>query len=457
MTGRPAPERAPSSAKTRTLALRRMPRDLLLVLSQRLWQAGAGLVTTVLAVHFLSPELQGWYYSFLSVAALYTLFDLGLSTVLVQVAAHTFAGLRWDKGFSVHGEAKAAGHFNALVGRASRWYVISAVAFAALLLPGGLVFFGSKTGAAPHWLAQWITLCSVTAAGLIFMPFLSVLEGTGRIIEVYALRLVTAVCGSLAAWAMLATGESLWATAMVPTATLLIPGAWLVRCRRGLIATAWRTAGRDFVWRREVWPLQWRLAINWLCGYLLTQINTPVLFHTQGAVVAGQYGLSLTVVNTIGLVSQSWLTRRVPAMARAAALRDWPSLDRLFARDFAVSSAVAVAGAAATLAAYGLLLSHTVYVRRLLPFWELAGLFGFMLANLLIGGLSTHLRSHRKEPLMPLIATTTLISTPVMIWAATQYSSAGLVAVLATLNICVNLPISVVIWRYCNRIWRQDA
>jgi hypothetical protein len=255
---------------------------------------------------------------------------------------------------------------------------------------------------------------------------------------------------------MLAAGASLWATAMVPTATLVIPIAWLVAYRRKLLGIAWRTAGRDFVWRREVWPLQWRLAVNWLCGYLLTQINTPVLFHTQGAVVAGQFGLSLTIVNTISLVSQSWLTRRVPAMARAAAQRDWATLDRLFVRDYAISSAVAVVGAAVTLAAYGLL-SRTVYVHRVLPFWEFAGLLGFMLANLLIGGLSTHLRSYRKEPLMPLIATTTLISTPVLIWAAARYSSAGLVAVLAAINICVNLPMAVAIWRHCNHIWRHEA
>ncbi|WP_158244290.1 hypothetical protein [Trinickia dabaoshanensis] len=454
MTERPVHERVQHPAKARALAIRTLPRDLLLVLSQRLWQAGAGLVTTVLAVHFLSAELQGWYYSFLSVAALYTLFDLGLSTVLVQVAAHAFAGLRWRADFTVEGEG--SDHFRALVGRASRWYVVSAIAFAVLLLPGGLLFFGSKAGAAPHWLAQWIVLCSVTAAGLIFMPFLSVLEGTGRIIEVYAIRLAAAICGSLGAWAMLAAGENLWATAMVPTATLVIPIAWLLAYRRNLIAVAWQTAGREFAWRHEVWPLQWRLAVNWLCGYLLTQINTPVLFHTQGAVVAGQFGLSLTIVNIISLVAQSWLTRRVPAMARAAAQRDWAALDRLFVRDYAVSSAVAVAGAAVTLIAYGLL-SHTAYVHRVLPFWELVALLGFMLANLLIGGLSTHLRSYRKEPLMPLIATTTLISTPVLIWAAARYSSAGLVAVLAAINICVNLPVAVVTWRHCNQTWRHEA
>ena len=430
-----------------------MPRDLALVLVLRLWQAGAGLVTTVLAVHFLSAELQGWYYSFLSVAALYTLFDLGLSTVLVQVSAHTFVGSRW----SDHGgiEGGAAHHFEALVGHAARWYAAGAVLFAALLVPAGLLFFGAKHATIPHWAFQWLVLCGLTAAGLLVMPFLSILEGTGRIVEVYALRLVTVVSGSIGCWLLLANGGMLWATALAPAMAFAVPAVWLVSRRPRLLTTAMHGSREHFHWQREVWPLQWRLAINWMSGYLLTQIDIPILFHSQGAVIAGQFGLSLTIANTLSLVSQSWLTRRVPAMARAAAERDWPTLDKLFSRDFAISSAVFVAGAAAVVLLY-LLLAHTVYVHRVLPLWQLAALLGFTFSNQLIGALSTHLRSYRKEPLMPLIATTTLITLPALVWAAHAYSSAGLVTVLAIVNILLNLPAATLVWLSCNRAWRRE-
>ena len=72
-----------------------MKTDLVILLTQRLWQALSGVLTIVLVAHFLTPELQGWYYSFISIAALYTLFDLGLSLVIIQITAHLFVGLNW--------------------------------------------------------------------------------------------------------------------------------------------------------------------------------------------------------------------------------------------------------------------------------------------------------------------------------------------------------------------------
>ncbi|MBV8633394.1 MAG: hypothetical protein JO002_02800, partial [Burkholderiaceae bacterium] len=113
--------------------------DLMVILLLRLWQASAGLITTLLAVHFLSAEEQGWYYSFLSVASLYNLFDLGLSTVLVQISAHGFSRAHWNKHNRVEGENQA--YCQALIGRAGHWYVIMAALFWIILLPGGYLFF----------------------------------------------------------------------------------------------------------------------------------------------------------------------------------------------------------------------------------------------------------------------------------------------------------------------------
>ncbi|WP_250499867.1 hypothetical protein [Caballeronia sp. GAWG1-5s-s] len=444
------------SVNSLPLRLPALSRDLVLVLSLRLWQAAAGLLTTVLAVHFLSPETQGWYYSFMSVAALYTLFDLGLSVTLVQVAAHGSSGLKWKEDGRVEGET--APWFRALVRSAARWYAGIALLFAVVIVPGGMFFFEQKATPAENWFAPWLTLCGFTAAGLLVTPFLSILEGGGQIAHVYGLRLTLAMCGSISCWVMLASGAGLWATAMVPAMTLLIPLFWLLRYRPGLLATASASlpATQTFDWRREVWPLQWRLGVSLLCGYLLTQINIPILFQTRGAVVAGQLGLSLTIANTLGLVAQSWVMRRVPLMARAVAERNWVLLDTLFMRDFAASSGIFVLMALCVLGG-ALLLSHTHFVQRVLPFWQLAGLLLFVFSNQLIGGLAAHLRSHRREPFAAPLTLSAFITVPLLFWAAAHYSSAGLVTVLVLTNVLVNLPIAVFIWRRCNLVWRQES
>lgn len=432
----------------------RLRQDLALILALRVWQASAGLVTTVLAVHYLTPELQGWYYSFLSVAALYTLFDLGLSTVLVQVAAHSFVGLRWTNGNALEGSRQT--HFRSLLAKSVRWYAIAALAFIGLILPGGWAFFASKTSAEMSWMSCWLVLSLLSAGGLLFLPFLSMVEGSGQIAQVYSVRLATSVLGSLTCWITFASGGGLWAVVTTPAMALCIPLLWLASFHRPLVAMARDTPNKDYRWSEEIWPLQWRLGINWLCGYLLTQINTPLLFHAQGAVVAGQFGLSLTVVNTIGLISQSWILRRVPGMAQAAASRDWRRLDQLFWRDFGVSLGVFVAGATAVIGLVTLFAEYAA-VHRLLPWPQLLGLFVFGFISQFIGGLALHLRSFRREPLVWLNLFAALITVPASFYAARHYSSAGVIAVIASVNVIVNLPAGMIIWRRCNSIWRATA
>lgn len=440
------------------LHARRPPLDLCLIVALRLWQAGAGLCTTVLAIHVLTPELQGWYYSFLSVASLYTLFDLGLSTVLVQVSAHAFLGLRWTAGGCFEGAG--ATRFASLLSQSVRWYALLALVFALLLLPGGWCFFGANANAQAlsglTWAPQWLLLGGLSAAALPLMPFMALLEGSGRIAQVYGVRLAQAMCGSLACWAVLLLGGKLWASAMTAAMAVCVPLLWLAARHRPLMTIARDAPPQRWDWRREVWPLQWRLGVSWLCAYLLSQINVPILFEFQGSVAAGQFGLSLAVVNTVGLIAQSWYLRRVPSMAQAASRSDWPCLDRIFWRNFAATVMVFWLGAAAILM-LDLLLPDITFVRRLLPWPQLLGLLVFAFVGQVIGALSAQLRSFRREPLVWLNLCTTILTLPATIFAARLYSCAGLVAVLAGVNVAVNLPASILIWRYCNRSWRVQT
>lgn len=425
---------------------------LLFILSLRLWQAGAGLLTTLLVVHFLSPELQGWYYSFLSVAALYTLFDLGLSTVLVQVSAHTAVGLRWGCGLSLSGDSAA--EFSALLGKALRWYALLAVVFLLLVLPGGYWFFSQQKVSSIAWRWSWLALCLVTAGSLVVIPFLSVLEGAGQIAVVYRVRLVQAVLGSLACWYLLADGAELWATVMVSFFAVMCTSIWLLARARSLFVLAWAQRGSAYDWRNEVWPLQWRLGISWLCAYMITQINIPILFHMKGAVLAGQFGLSLTVVNTLGLICMSWFSPNVPVMAQAVVEKNWKRIDDVFFRDLGQSIVVFAVGATILLLGY-LLFEESSLVSRLLPFWSFAGLLVYTFVSLLVAAWATHLRSFRREPLLPLLVFCTLLILPGVLVATHWYSINGMIAVLDGVYLFVLLPLSWTIWRRCNSDWRN--
>lgn len=428
--------------------------DITAVLAQRSWQAFSGVLSIVFITHFLSPTTQGWYYSFLSVAALYTLFDLGLSAVLVQISAHLFVQLSWLP----RGELAGAGgeKFKGLVGRSFRHYLLLSFLFFLIAVPGGILFFGQQphlNGQEISWFAPWVTLASVTSVSILTLPFLSLVEGSGRVREVYTVRLMQGVSGSLSCWLVLSLGGELWAAVMLPATGVFASAVWLVSKRPGLLAAAWKRADHDLYWKRDVWPLQWRVGVGWLSGYLLTQIYTPALFHFQGAVVAGQMGLSLTIANMLGLLAQSWIARNIPAMAQAVGKREWAEFDHLFRRDLVFSTSVYLAGAVVVSCAHNVL-SSTTYGERILPFWPFVGLLAIVFVNHIVGALAVQLRSYKREPLMWVFVAGTLLTAPIAFWAASVFSASGVVAAILSVQVSVTLPLSIWLWRKCNKLWR---
>lgn len=421
-------------------------------MAQRLWQGGAGVLTILIITHAMSAEAQGWYYSFLSFAALYTLFDLGLSLVLVQTAAHYSVETRWQAGGNLTGNG--AERLRALFAFAGRLYIGLAVGYIIIVGPAGWLFFDTARAHPVAWQGSWIGLTLVTSLSLLPLPLLAIVEGSGEVSEVAAVRLVQAILGSIATWLVLVGGGGLWAPVMAPLAAFLTTTGWLFLLRPGIIGAL--TANyRLIAWRTEIWPLQWRLGISWLSGYLLTQIQILVLFASSDAVAAGQMGLSLTIGNMIGLLSQAFIIRHVPTMAKAAARRDWDFMDRIFRRDLILSCLLFGAGAAVVLLATTMI-AGSRYADRILPLPALAGLLAALFLGNIQSMLAMQLRSYRREPLVWIAVAGAIATLALALVAARSSSVTGVVLIMAAVQLLFVLPCSLWVFRDRNRLWRKD-
>lgn len=417
----------------------------------RVWQALAGIFTTILIAKFLNHVMQGWYYSFLSVAALYMLLDLGLSVVLIQVAAFEGIKVEWGSGYSCQGPGSQK--IIALLRKSVIFYSKLAVVFITIVFPAGYAFFLKRDAQNIVWQWPWFVLCFMTSISLLTTPFLSILEGAGSLDRIYKLRLMQAICGALASWILMAIGAELWAACMASLSSVVIAVTWLIRSNSALVCAVWRARGAEYNWRQEIWPLQWKVAIGTLCGYMVTQINIPILFYIKGPELAGQFGLSLTIANTLGLVCQSWFARHVPLMVQAVAESDWATFDKIFRRDLKESISLFAIGALLVIMGY-LAFIDGLIVSRLLPLWPFLGLLVYAFASLLVNAWAIHLRSFRREPLLPLVMLCTALIAPGVVFATQKYSINGMVAVLNAVYLFVLLPGAWVIWRRCNRNWR---
>lgn len=424
------------------------------ILAQRIWQAGSGFITIVVMTSFLDTTQQGWYYGLLSLAAFYTLFDFGLSLVLVQVAARSFVGMQWRGNGAIEGAQSE--RFAALTAWSGRHYLWLALIVAALITPAGFLFFSQKTSDGIFWRLPWLVLALTSAATLFVVPFTAVLEGSGKVREVYAVRLVQGVVGAVACWITFIVGGGLWAVVMAPLAAIVIQGIWLTRNKPALLSSAWLGNPRAIHWRQDIWPHQWQLGLGLIGGYLLTQIYTPILFIAQSAVVAGQMGLTLTVSNMLGLLALSWITRHVPAMANAVASGERNRFEALCRRDLVLSS-LAFFGGMLVLCGLHPMIDKSAYAERLLPFWVFVGVLAAGFFSHVQNVMAAQLRSFGREPLLWTYLGGAVLTAAAAVWSAVYYSVNGIVVAMLAVQVVITMPASLVIWRRCIRDWRAPS
>jgi O-antigen/teichoic acid export membrane protein len=433
-------------------------KSLFVILMQRLWQAVGGAMTIFLIAHTLSPDMQGWFCTFVSIASLYTLFEMGLSTALIQVTAHLFIKLHWLPQGKVVGEN--AKIFISFLSTSVKTYFKFVCLFMGVAFLVGYFVFIQKGGSmidGRTWLWPWIVLLIGTALNMMMLPFFAVIEGSGEISEVYSIRLLQGIIGSIFCWLVLVRGGDLWAASMAPILGAMISFVWIHKKRPQLFKMALlKEAGKKFNWSKEVWPLQWRIGVNWISLFLMSQLCTPILFYFQNSTVAGQMGLSLTVVHMLGILSQSWMTRRVPHMSQAAAKKEWHILDDLFKKDFVRSMFVFLLGVFLVMILHGLI-SQTIYANRFLEFWPFLGLLIFSFFYYVNIALAIQLRSYRKEPLVwaTLIGGIIILITTAI--AAINYSVNEVVLAMVICQIFLITPLSIYIWRNRNRQYRLNS
>jgi hypothetical protein len=369
------------------------------------WAVVAGPITMLLMVRFYSLPQQGFYYTFASILGLQVLFELGLAFVLIQLASHESAILRWTEQGMLEGESMARARLSSLVRVALRWYAMLAVLIVACILPAGLVFFGvgKANGAEIAWRLPWIWVVMVTGVNVALTPFFAVIEGCGQVAEVALMRFGQGVVGNLILWAGFSQHLGLYALAMMHTTTALWSLSWLAVRHRRFFAdlVGARLPDVRIDWRREVWPLQWKIALSWFSSFFIFQLFNPILFAYHGAAAAGQMGMSSSMMAAISSVALAWVTTKSAPYGALIARGEFEELDRLFFSSLWQSLVVIAAcgtilwSAAAYLHYVGHSLSH-----RILPLFPLALLIGAGVLNHVVIAEAIYLRAHKEEPFL---------------------------------------------------------
>lgn len=431
-------------------------------LGVRSWSIGSNAITLVLVSALLSPVERGYYFTFLSLVMLQVFVDMGLSTVAVQFIGHEFSKLQWDERGDVHGDQTAAGRFRAIVRLTCRWYGFGSAAVFVVLLVGGFVVFGGGVSAPQGmgWLGPWLLYAATASLNLWWTPVIAAIEGSGRVAAANKLRLRAAVAGSLACWASLLADGGLYSVGLMQGSIAVVTFTQLWRgwpCLLRMATASTGPAPGPLDYRKEIWPMQWRIALSWMAGYFIYALYNPVVFRFHGAEAAGRMGLTLSLVNAVGALGGAWLGSSAPTFARLIAERRWSELDGTFRRVTVASTLFIVTLSVLAIGAFVLLRDQPLLHTRTLGLREIVFLLSGMLLNHLVVAYATYLRAYRQEPMLVMSLVGAAIMAGLIFTVGIQHGPAAMATFPLVVGALFGLPSAYWVWRDCRRRWNTNA
>lgn len=374
-------------------------------LISRIIYAMGGIVTLFFIALFLSKEEQGYYYTFGSILAIQIFFELGLNSVITQYTAHEMAHLKWKTKSELSGEILHLSRLSSLLRFCIKLFTIIAFFLFIILELCGYLFFNkfNHDTSSISWQFPWMMVALTTSLMFIISPILSFIEGLGKVKEIARLRLFQQTSNVLTIGLVLLLGGKLYALGFASLITFVILiFSILFTDRKNILLFIYKAKNR---WKinywKEIFPYQWKIALSWISGYFIFQLFNPVLFATDGPIVAGQMGMTIVALNGISSLSMSWISTKVPKFSSLIALKDYKTLDKIFfitLRQLALVNLLLL-----FIFAFIIYLSSLMDItlsKRFVPFFPLILLCGVNYINQYIFSWATYLRCHKQEPFL---------------------------------------------------------
>ena len=429
---------------------------VIFALSSRALQMITGPLALLLITHYFTPQVQGFYYTFLSLIALQSFVELGLYLVIINVASHEWAHLAIDKDGYIVGKSEALSRLVSLGRFIFKWYSAASVIFMIGVGIAGYVFLSGTPNDGIIWQAPWVTSVVITGLLLLALPFTSLLEGCNQIETVNKFRIYQSGYGSLAMCLTIFIGGELWAAVALSSVNLLCNlYLQLIRYRRFFKSFYTPHAGPIISWRMDIWPMQWRLGLSGVVNYFAFSLVTPIMFHYHGSIVAGQMGMTWQVMGALGGLALAWVYTKVPRYGILIAQQDYAGLDRYWFRCSFISVMVFSAGAIVLwILVLGLNTLQMPFAKRILPpcptgLFLIAGIF------MQISQCQTaYLRAHKEEPIVVMSVTVSLLNGILVLVLGSKY---GPTAVSASYMVVMLLGLiwETHIWLCCRKRWHK--
>lgn len=402
---------------------------------------------------FLNETMQGYWYTFGSIAALTTFADLGFTTIMTQYVAHECAFLVFNKDSNkFDGEEKKIGRLASLFQFVIRWGSMILLLAAVIIFIVGIIMF-SNNAEGVKWEGAWLVYVIGTIINFGTQIELSFFEGCNQFAITQKVRTVAGTVHCILTIVLLACNGNLYALG-IPLIIKAVTVIVLLNRKFGnvLKQLSHTVLVTKISWTKEFLPLLGQYAISWISGYFITQIYSPLSFARYGATAAGKVGYCLSIVQAIYSVANVWMVLATPKLNMLEERKDWHGMDRNLKQNLSYAVLTYGIGIAALFTiGRSPLLKNIIWTRMLSTHTVIILCFAY-LGAMVINALAVYLRSHKKEPFMLLSVVSGVIScsftTIITYKAGVEFIFCGLL-----LDYFLIVPLGIYIWKKCKKEW----
>jgi len=429
-------------------------------------QGLTGVLSVFFIAAFLSGEEQGFYYTFGSILALQTFFELGFTGIMTQYVAHEVAHLKLNENCFYEGEERYTSRLAYLTRFCIKWYVVIAILFFIVINIVGFVYFNrfDKTGGSVSWSLPWLILSLGTSINLLIAPFNSLLLGLGKVKEMNRIVFLQQIVHPIILWSGLALGFKLY---VVGINSVCMAALWIISVASTnslrIIYNLLKTKVTEKInYYKEIFPYQWKIAVSWISGYFIFQLFNPVLFATEGAVVAGQMGMTMSALSAVQSLSYSWMNTKVPLYSGLIAMRDFCKLDSIFNKTMkqmlfiCISLLFSLFCFIFILDYYKIEFRGSILSERFLTFWPMLLMAIPIVTNVLVNSWAIYLRCHKQEPFLwnsIVVAVLCCLST---FFLGNKYGLYGITIGYCCIRLFVSLPWGYYTFVSKKKLWHES-
>ena len=404
----------------------------------RLWIILTGPLTIVFLAIYFTPDAQGYFLTFIALAAARNVAELGLGQVIIVKIAqlHSLAADQADE---------AAAQVAGLIRFTAKWFAGAGLLISVVLAVSGSVLLGTGKGLpVGEWLPPWLALSFLVGIDLALSGLLYPLEGAGQVRSVYFGRMVRSFINSLVLWSFILLGFQLWSLSAGLAASLIwIAGFLLIKGRLVIEALRPDAVVTKIDWLSEVLPAQWRIALSSIAEYFSFYTVIPLMYVMHGAVVAGQLGVTWQLALAVSSMAGAFVVARLPEFSRLVGARAFRELDALLLSTSLISMAVCLVGALGV-GLCVLVIDRTgmAVAARLLPLHEVAiMLFGVLIWHFNLT-IVAYLRAHGGDPYLPASLTGAVLLFAANVTLGQWFGPEGLLWGYTLIGACIMVPFS---------------